>query len=91
MRVIQLTAFIPIIFTASTHAGYNCKCQDARGQYNDLTKACCLEQFNANDRNELHGPGPNSQCVSDFNGIDNGEFVRCCIRKGVGGAFCWGN
>ena len=29
----------------SALAGYNCKCQDERGQYNVLTENCCLEDI----------------------------------------------
>ncbi|KIM83281.1 hypothetical protein PILCRDRAFT_819532 [Piloderma croceum F 1598] len=32
------------VFTARILAVDNCKCQDARGQYDDLTKACCINQ-----------------------------------------------
>ena len=42
----------------STLAIDNCKCQDAAGQYNDLTKLCCINQT---DRSYATYPGPNHQ------------------------------
>jgi hypothetical protein len=39
----------------------NCKCQDAGGQYNDLTKACCINQTAISYATY---PGPNHQVCS---------------------------
>ncbi|KAH8591018.1 hypothetical protein B0O99DRAFT_281312 [Bisporella sp. PMI_857] len=35
------TLFLTALFSTTVLAGYNCKCQDSRGQYNDLTEAVC--------------------------------------------------
>ncbi|KAK4220818.1 hypothetical protein QBC38DRAFT_378273 [Podospora fimiseda] len=81
------SAIILVISALSTGtlAGYNCKCQDDRGQFNAATEACC----------KLWGgligyyPGPNNQCANALNGIDSGNFVKCCQSFGVGTAYCW--
>jgi len=88
MRFVQLAFLIFASFTSSALAGHNCKCQDANGQYDDSTKLCCKEQ-KASINQFIHYPGPNHQCVSDFNSLDDGAFVICCQGTGTGGAFCW--
>jgi len=81
---------IAIIFaflTASALAVDNCKCQDARGQYNELTSICCDEMGDQG----LTYPGKNHQCTdwTIRRRIDGTEFDQCCKAHGVGGAFCW--
>ncbi|KII92006.1 hypothetical protein PLICRDRAFT_50455 [Plicaturopsis crispa FD-325 SS-3] len=87
MRFSVLSVLVASMFTSGALAGYNCKCQDSNGQYNDLTSSCCAAQVKP--FNDIHGLGPNHQCVSDANAIDSGAFVQCCKDAGVGGAYCW--
>jgi len=88
MHWIPFAALISALFTASALAGHNCKCQDANGQYDDLTKACCKIQWNTYS-NWIYYPGANHQCTCPFNSINDGVFVECCVDNGVGGAYCW--
>ncbi|KDQ65084.1 hypothetical protein JAAARDRAFT_64869 [Jaapia argillacea MUCL 33604] len=87
MRFSIVSAFIAALCASSALAGYNCKCQDSRGQYNELTRYCCEQQ--PSWITGVFFPGPNNQCVSALNHIDSGAFVQCCQGQGVGGAFCW--
>ncbi|TFK47185.1 hypothetical protein OE88DRAFT_1738871 [Heliocybe sulcata] len=85
MRAFSISLLTVALFTTSALAGYNCKCQDSNGQYNELTAECC----NAQNNPLISYPGGNHQCTSSVNAIDSGAFVQCCQGKGVGGAYCW--
>jgi hypothetical protein len=80
-----MTTALALALPAIVTAGQNCKCQDDRGQYNQLTKECCAKACALS-----YFPGPNNQCSArGTNCIDSGAFVKCCQGKGVGGAHCW--
>ncbi|KDQ10096.1 hypothetical protein BOTBODRAFT_36526 [Botryobasidium botryosum FD-172 SS1] len=87
MRLDHIVTLTFLLSATSALAGHNCKCQDANGQYNGLTNECCGE--NGQGACIRYYPGPNNQCTSPTNCIDSGQFVQCCQRYGVGGAYCW--
>lgn len=94
------------VLSSSTFAGGgNCKCQDAAGQYDELTEVCCDWQIE-NVSAWITFPGPNhqvclvlathrdvstqnNQCVSVFNSIDINAFAQCCQSNGINCAWCW--
>ncbi|KIM77051.1 hypothetical protein PILCRDRAFT_631443 [Piloderma croceum F 1598] len=87
----QLAATAIILLTARSvlaDSG-NCKCQDANGQYNDLTCQCC--NFENTNSHSTKCPGENHQCTSTWSPDDIYDklFDECCKSLGVGGAFCW--
>ncbi|KDQ10097.1 hypothetical protein BOTBODRAFT_190705 [Botryobasidium botryosum FD-172 SS1] len=89
MRLTIATLLFTSVFAVSVLAGHNCKCQDDRGQYNELTSKCCGKDPSAGNPAVIYYPGPNHQCTSPYNVIDSGAFVQCCQNEGVGGAYCW--
>jgi len=88
MRFAFIIIFLISFFSFGALAGHNCKCQDSRGQYDQLTVICCGKDPKANPGIVYYGGG-NHQCTSPFGAIDSGAFVKCCQNEGVGGAFCW--
>ncbi|KDQ65085.1 hypothetical protein JAAARDRAFT_247618 [Jaapia argillacea MUCL 33604] len=57
----------------SALAGHNCKCQDDRGQYNELTAECCYQQGEIGQL--LYYPGPNHQ-VSHYYSFGRSVTLR---------------
>jgi len=96
MRSTRPTIILIAVFISRTLGAHNCKCQDvdANGvpgtQYNDLTAACCKEQYDKtwSPIDDIKYPGPNHQCVSGLGEIDTGTWGPCCSGYGVG-HYCW--
>ncbi|KAL0635724.1 hypothetical protein Q9L58_005359 [Maublancomyces gigas] len=86
MRFSIVALVAPLLLAGSALAGYNCKCQDFRGQFNEYTENCCNQSGNI--LNTYHGDQVH-QCSNPFGGLDSGAFVQCCQRYGINDAFCW--
>ncbi|UJR34639.1 hypothetical protein I4U23_027416 [Adineta vaga] len=88
MRSLFILAICVGVLVSCIHAVGNCRCQDNRGQYTEITRICCLEQQVTRDVGVVF-MGPNNQCMNPMNRLDSGAFERCCKTLAVGGASCW--